>query len=276
MTSITIVLTRYSEPDQMVRDCLESLALQKAPGISVTVLFLDQQRAGLQRYCAAISTENISFVYQEILAKSLSYARNIGIKESKTDLVLFCDVDCTFESNWVSEIVDTFDATSAAVVGTKIVPKWSMKPYWYHHSPYVLEFYSMLDLGIERKMVNKVIGASFAIDKSKLGKIAYFDENLGRVSGKLLGGEETDLCIRVGNAGMSVYYTPDTFIHHRVEPERIKLTWLIKRAYFGGISRSKRGGSIQTSTKSPLKLRDRMALALIAPAYITGLIRAKF
>jgi glycosyltransferase involved in cell wall biosynthesis len=261
-------MTRYGEDDSIVMRCIRSLAGQK--NADIEVLFLDQREAPeLGRQCEALSSARVKIHYEIIPAKSLSYARNDGLKKAKTDLVAFCDTDCELENNWAAEIIRTFEETGASLVGTKILPHWVEHPKWYHTSKYVLEFYSMLDIANNRLLVPKIVGASFVIDKRKLGAQAYFDEKLGRVNGKLLGGEETDLCARALKSGHSIFYTPFTHANHWVEPERMHLGWLWKRAFYGGVSRATRGGAAQAFNSTP-RLVDYLALSLIIVPYVLG------
>jgi GT2 family glycosyltransferase len=265
---LTVVLTRYGEADIVAERCLKSLASQQ--DAEVHVLFLDQKDSGaLRELCQTSSNDKVALDYQVIPAKSLSFARNEGVRRAKTELVAFCDTDCTLEPNWAAEIIDTFKNTDASLVGTKIVPHWTRQKRWYHMSKFILEFYSMLDIASKRIPVPKIVGASFALDKSALGNQAYFDEKLGRVNGKLLGGEETDLCYRALKAGHKIYYSPFTFANHWVEAERMNLGWLWKRSFYGGVSRASRGGSAQAFNTKP-KTIDYMALALIIAPYALG------
>lgn len=271
----TVVVTRYREPDDMFIRCLQSLAAQTSA--QLVVLVLDQKRSeDIRRQCTSLSSSTVALNYRAIKAVSLSYARNYGTRHAKTDLVLFCDTDCVLPANWAATIIRVFNKRKATIVGTKITPVWSVKPHWYQQSKLVLEFYSMLDLGNTEQSVDKVIGASFAIDKKKLGDEAYFRMDLGRVNGVLLGGEETELCARALRKGGRIFYTPRTHADHWVEPQRIKLRWLVKRAYFGGTSRAIRGGKPSSNNAASKKsLLDYCAIALILPPYIFGYLLHK-
>lgn len=269
---LTVVVTRYGESFEIVKQCLDSLALQS--GCRCLVLFLDQNDSPQTRsYVQKLGSENVSFVYERIPAKSLSFARNTGIKKSNTDLVAFCDADTILPSGWASEIVSVFKEYQPAIVGTKILPKWQKKTQWYHHSRFIQEFYSLLDVSSYVCEIPKVIGASFAVDKTKLNDL-LFEEKLGRKGGVLLGGEETDLCQKVRENGQKIFYTPRTFAYHQVAHERMKLDFLLRRAYFGGISRALRQGKPEPFNKS-YRLLDRFSLLLILPSYLLGYLKGK-
>lgn len=267
MELLTVVVTRYKEPDAIVMSCLQSLRRQDMP---VHVLFLDQQNSDIvKEFSLSPSATMTTIEYIPIPAKSLSYARNYGLNNVKTNYIAFCDVDCILDRQWSCAIREAFLNTNATIVGTKIVLDWEIKPSWYMKTKYVREFFSPLDLGEGVKSVTKVVGASFAIDKSKLASDLSFDENLGRQKGLLLCGEETDFCIRVLKAGGEIYYTSYAIANHQIQKERISFTWLQKRAYYGGFSRAVRGGKIEPFSKD-VKLLDKIGILPFMPAYLVG------
>lgn len=269
MKSVSVVVTRYKESNELVKKCLHSL--QEQVDCSGEVLFLDQAHdLEIQSFITKLNHPSLSFHYIKIPPNSLSFARNYGVTHAKNRYVLFCDVDCVLEQNWIEAIVATFVEEKVAIVGTKIIPAWETKSAWFHASKYIQEFYSLLSLGNGRVSVPKVIGASFAIDKELLQDEAYFNENLGRKSGTLLGGEETELCARALQNGHQVAYTGRTHANHMVSTERMQLPWLFRRAYYGGYSRAVKGGKVAPFTKTKTTLLDKMSLALILPFYAFG------
>ncbi len=270
---MSVVITRFKEPFFYVKRCLGSIA--KQTNCKAEVLFLDQTvSAQTKIFVNKLNNENIRFKYINIQPKSLSFARNYGMKSSKSKLVVYCDVDCVLPKNWLSEIYKTFKSSDSNIVGTKILPEWEEIPKWYHKSKIIQEFYSLLDLGNDYMEVNKIIGASFAINRNKLGDEGYFNENLGRKSGINLGGEETDLCQRVISSGGKVIYCPSTYAKHFVPKERMRMKWLINRAFFGGFSRALRGGNSEPFHKR-YELIDKIAVACISPFYLSGLLAGK-
>jgi glycosyltransferase involved in cell wall biosynthesis len=272
--TVTVVVTRYGEPDSLVLTCLKSLTMQV--GVLIHVLFLDQKKsATVKKFCENVSTKEIVLEYIEIPTRSLSFARNYGLAHASTAYVVFCDSDCILPQNWASEIAQTFEQTGASIVGTKIIPRWEGSTRWYHHSRIIQEFYSLLDLSKERLRIPKIVGASFALNASKVRYIQYFDEAYGRKNGVLLGGEETDLCKRVTHDGGIIIYTPYTYAEHVVSKERTTLQWLLKRAYYGGLSRAMRRGTIEPFTTKK-DLIDYCAMALIVPAYSLGYFYGKY
>ncbi len=72
----------------------------------------------------------------------------------------------------------------------------------------------MLDLGPETRETGKVVGASFALHRVRLGKDVRFNEKLGRRPGVLLGGEESDLLNRAIAAGFHALHVGSSVVQH--------------------------------------------------------------
>ncbi len=265
LPEVTITLTRYAEPDWLVRETLESLSAQE--GIRGEVLFLDQDHDSEMRI-DDLGSDDLVFKRVCIPAKSLSYARNHAIEHAEHDLILYIDSDAIAEPDWARHMVEALHQENVAIVGGRIILKWHKKPLWITRARVVHEQYSSLDLGEEVREFPKVVGASFGIDRKLLDSEAYFDEELGRRPGLLLGGEETDLCFRALNRSLRILYQGKALVHHQVLPERIRYSWIFRRMYYAGKSRATAGG--MPSSTHELCPWDYIVLPIILPFYAAG------
>ncbi|WP_448250488.1 glycosyltransferase family 2 protein [Thalassotalea agariperforans] len=271
---ITITLTRYAEPNWLLAETLESLALQK--NITARVLMLDQQNnAETALLCKQLTNENITFDYHTIPAKSLSYARNEAIKLCETDILLYIDTDAIAAPDWAEKLSEALSQENVGIAGGKIIPKWHKTPSFIQKSQVVLDQYSMLDLGEKTIEVSRVVGANFGLNKARLGKLANFDENLGRREGKLYSGEESKLCHDATANGFKILYQGSALVQHQVLPERIKFSWIATRMYYQGMASAKRGGAPNPSNKGKYTVWDYLALVALAPFYIYGYLKAR-
>lgn len=272
--SITITLTRYSEPNWLLFQTLDSLSSQQ--NVKAVVLMLDQHHdQETEDYCKKISSEYIGIQYIVIPAKSLSFARNEAIKLCQTDILLYIDTDAIADPNWANQLSESLSKNSVGLAGGKILPKWHKSPSFIQKSNVVLDQYSMLNLGDNELEVKKVVGANFGLNIGRLKDIAHFDENLGRREGKLISGEETQLCFDALANNYKILYQGSAVVEHQVLPERIKFSWIARRMYYQGIASAQRGGAPQPSNKGAYTHWDYIALSLLAPFYISGYIHGK-
>ncbi|MBS3093533.1 glycosyltransferase family 2 protein [Candidatus Pacearchaeota archaeon] len=274
MRNLNIVITRFNESNQLVADCLKSLFNQKNQ--KIRIIYLEQTKSDFaQFFYKKNSNSNIDFLYKKIDPISLSYARDLGIKLSDSKIIAFTDIDAIPYPNWAEEIVNSFNRNKdIAIVGGKSIAKWPKKEKWYHKSKIVLELYSMVDILNQEGEVEKVVGVNFAINKEILKDEATFNLKLGRRSGDFSGGEETDLCLRAKLRGYKIIYNPHAIVLHQVSEDRMSFWWIIKRMYYGGISRSKRGGRPKTFTKKR-NFYDKIILPVLITPYLLGFLKAK-
>ena len=71
-------------------------------------------------------------------------------------------------------------------------------------------------------------------------QLGGFTTRLGRVAGRPLGCEETELCIRIGRQAPSrtILYDPAVAVHHHVPRERTTWRYFVSRCYSEGISKA--------------------------------------
>lgn len=278
LPSVTITLTRYAEPDALLETTIAALARQT--GVTGRILFFDQapNPSFTQRLMAipAVRESRLALDIIPLEARSLSYARNAAIRYADTDAILYCDADAVPETDWARHLAETLSDPRVAIAGCRILPAWPKdeRPIWLSRSRLVREQYSLLDLGTERRPARKVVGAGFGIDRRKLGKDAYFDEQLGRRNGNLSGGEETDLCSRARNSGWDIVYDGRAVTHHQIPHARNTLRWIARRFYAQGTDRARQKGLPQASHR--LALADLLWASPLLVVYALAYARTRF
>jgi glucosyl-dolichyl phosphate glucuronosyltransferase len=265
---ITIALTRYKEPDWLLNLTLESIARQGEVRAKVHVL--DQSfHQETKDFCKSLCSESIVFEYHVILSKGCSYARNVAISLCQTDILLWTDPDVVLASDWAYCLSQTLVNKKCAIVGGKIIPRWHGIPRWYMRTNVMTDQYSLIDLGQDEKETDRIIGGSLGINIRQLGQEACFDENLGRRNGTLLGGVDAEFCERAVQHGFKVYYTGRTVAEHQILRAKMSLLWTARKFYYGGFSRSMRGGRPSAMNKKR-ETADYIVLGMFAPFYAAG------
>jgi glucosyl-dolichyl phosphate glucuronosyltransferase len=265
---ITVSLTRFAEPNDLLFQTLASLARQSRSGIEV--LMLDQKNdAQTRAYCKKLSNRRVTFAYLVMPPRGLSFARNHAVAKCSTDVLLFIDSDALADRAWAQRLADGFSRPDVAIVGGSVLPSWHRAPLFVTRSRIVCEQYSLVDFGRRTMDVDKVVGANFGLNLRLLGRKNLFDTGLGRKNGRLLGGEETRLCERSRDRGLAVRYIGAAIVHHQILPERIRYAWLLRRLYYAGLSRALRGGRPSAFHKGP-DYWTYLLLPFILPPYACG------
>ena len=169
----------------------------------------------------------------------LSESRNRGIKEANGDVVAFFDDDAVAADNWLEEIARMYRDEGAIAAGGKLVPKWVSK------EPKILpeEYYWLIGAthkGFPEEIteVRNTFGSNISFNADVLKALGGFKSEMGVKGTGLLQGEETELCARMREKfGKGVIYNPAAIVHHKVFPERLRMRFLLKRAFWQGYSK---------------------------------------
>lgn len=271
MAQVCISITRYDEADTLIVKCLTAALNQT--GVSGEVLFLDQNVDSVIDDRQFGNTA-LSLRVNRGHLQGLSEARNIALKKSPADLVLFLDADAIANPDWAMHLAVALSQPKVAVAGSRILPGWPGRAPILAKATAILDQYSMLDLGRQNRTVGKIVGAGFGVDRNKLASNFAFDTSLGRRGGKLFGGEETDFCNRARESGQQIVYCGKAVVTHLVDPDRLTLSWIMRRMFYAGAGRSAQGGGPSPSHK--LNFWDWLFMPLYLPPYVAGWLYAKF
>jgi glycosyltransferase involved in cell wall biosynthesis len=170
----------------------------------------------------------------------LSPARNRGVQAAQGEIVAFIDDDAIADPDWVKNLCSVYKRfPEAAGVGGKILPLWPPEgaPSWYG-SEFAATF-SALDYGDQVQLLRYpriLYGTNMSFRRDVLQAVGGFRVELGRKGKGMMANEEVELMWRIERAGGRCYYTPDAVVFHRVPPERLRMGYLLRRAWGYGVS----------------------------------------
>lgn len=169
----------------------------------------------------------------------LSHARNRGISEARGGIIAFVDDDVYFHPGWLASVRSAFRSDPQVhCIGGRSVPTFEVEaPAWL--SQRMLKFYGSTESGDEpRRMVfpEHPFGVNMAFRREVFDIVGGFRPDLGRKGTSLLSDEEKEFFYRIASAKLEVLYVPDAIIRHRVPADRVDPDWLLRRAYWQGVS----------------------------------------
>lgn len=165
-------------------------------------------------------------------------ARNLGIKYSKGEYVVFIDDDCTPPADWLKKIsaqMKNYDA-----IGGATLPPADLKfPTWWSGE---LNWLVGL-MPIRRVQDGSVIypqTANLALRRSVALKEPF--QELGKTFGTQkkelevywAGREDAELWWRLRIKGYRTLFDPNIFVYHHISPERFRVVYLVRRAFRDG------------------------------------------
>ena len=120
-------------------------------------------------------------------------------------------------------------------------PLWSSKrPAWFPGEFYWVVGCTYQDFPDTATVVRNPFGGCICIRREVFEVVGRFRNGIGRVGSHLLGGEETELCIRAAQHWPWKVFLcePHARIHHHISSSRASWRYFIARCYAEGISKS--------------------------------------
>ncbi|MDQ6751711.1 MAG: glycosyltransferase [Actinomycetota bacterium] len=206
-------------------------------------------------------------------SSGVAESRNRIVGLTETRYLLFLDADAVPRPGWAGALAGAFaGGERVALVGARIVPVWPHAAPPLFTTKIGLELLGMLDMGLERCELPRVMGTSFAVDRERLPRVEPFRLDLGRRPGRLLAWEEVQLSLDVRAAGGAILYEPSATVEHHVRAERLSWRWMFRRVYAAG-RETRRWPERLDSFPRPLTLRDRAFQLVTTPAFLAGRLR---
>ena len=169
----------------------------------------------------------------------LSYSRNYGIKKSSGRIAAFIDDDALPDTNWLSSIVESFSDDLVRAATGQILPYWEdEQDVWFPKELYwMISCCDVPDSDIFE--TERGFGANMAFRMSIFSKIGMFNEELGIRPGKWIGGEDSEMFMRIHQAGYRVLYNPGAVVFHKIPHSRLLNKNIRKRAFNQGYTIAK-------------------------------------
>lgn len=241
---MTVVIPTYRRPAGL-RRCLTALGSQR-PGFDWDVLVVDNDPAGdgkaAEQACGELRAARPDVLVTRLVEQQpgAAHARNRGIAAAEGDVVAMLDDDVWPQPGWLAAIAGPVLAGEVAGAGGRVVldptasrPRWfsdsSVGGYLTAHDlgprPHDLDYYAEL-----------VVTANAAFRRESLLRIGGFDPAFGPRGKVQLVGDDAHLTRQVLRLGQRVVWCPEAVVIHELPSSRLRLRWLLKRAWWQGRS----------------------------------------
>jgi len=196
-----------------IERCVQSLINQEYPKELMEIIFVDGHSSDGTDNVIKKYAETFPFIklyYEDV--GTMGYARNVGIKHSKGEIIMFTDADAFPEKLWIRKMVDAFlsNPKIAIVGGLDILIDANDI-----HS--IIDSWRRLRRSFGIKAIPKIKTVNFAIRRDILLKVGGFDERLSHA-------DESDLETRVYSTikEAEILYDPKIIVYHQRGPLRIR------------------------------------------------------
>lgn len=208
--TVSIVICTRNRPDDL-RKCLKAISqLHRSPD---EVLVVDNT-AGDNETERAAREVGARYVVESL--PGLSRARNRGLAESSSEIVVYVDDDAVPTAHWLGPLIEPFIDPGVAAVTGETVPPESARANSGHEPPRRLSnrdahWFEIATYG------GLGIGANMALRKSSCAGWKVFDERLGRGAPFRIG-EESHAFTSLLARGYSAVHVPAAVVVHPFKP----------------------------------------------------------
>lgn len=242
---ITVAICTYNNAQLLNRTLahLEQQIVESRINWSVLVVdnnCTDNTADVVKQYLQSAKIPNLRIVTES--RQGLAYARRRGIAEIDTDLIAFVDDDCLLASDWIQQAVDfCHQHPQAGAVGSRVKLLWETEPTeeLLHFQGYLASY----DVGNELRQLPTrggayLVGAGLVVRKSALQASGWLEKIalVGRQGKSLTAGDDSEMVLRIRNAGYQLWYNPAMELQHYIPQRRICVGYF--RGLLRGIGRS--------------------------------------
>jgi glucosyl-dolichyl phosphate glucuronosyltransferase len=247
MLKISVIICTYNRAET-IKDLLNCLLIQEFNETFEVIVVDNNSRDNTKEVVKSFEVKfngKLRYFFQPEQGKT--FALNLGIKESKGEIIVFIDDDCLVQKDHLLNIYKTLheNGPDIGVVGGKILPLWGKvaKPAWiidlksgWWSNTFFKGPVGIFDCGDKPFIIDHVrrahrnvtfYGANTSIRKKLLEQYGYFNN-------ERIVGEDTEMCLRLFRAGIKGLYAPGIIVQHKVEAEKITPEYFYHWYYLRG------------------------------------------
>ncbi len=250
MFSVSVVVPAYNAASTL-GTCLAALRKQAYPRELYRIIVVDD---GSTDDTAQVAE---SFGVKVIRQKNqgASAARNAGLREATSDIVLFTDSDCEPDDEWIAEMVKPF--SDPEVVGAKGFYKTKQTSLIARFAQ--VEYEMKCSRLRELKCIDFVDTYSAAYRRERLLEAGGFDTSYTTASA-----EDAELSYRLSSQGCKLVPAPGAFVYHQHPDSLLKyLRKKYRNAYWRAFTWQKHPSKIMSDSHTPLWHKLEVLLAPI-------------
>jgi len=263
--SLSVLISTHDRADLLERAIRHLNEAIRPGGWHVEVLVVanacsDRTHAFLSDYVSGYSPSTttlresrlgLKWVAEPAIGKS--HAQNRAIPLLTSEWVAFVDDDHRVDPSYLVGVCSAVTSyPDADIFCGRILPDWDgTEPAWVHDTgeyriyPLPVPRYDLGDEPMPSPEERGIPGGgNLVVRRALFERVGGFDTDFGPRGHNLEGGEDQEWVRRAIAAGARIQYVPGIVQHHYVDHERLKLSYLLRKAY-------ERSASVARMTSGP-------------------------
>lgn len=239
--TVTIIVPTRNRSGLLSR-CLDGIASQGLENNAQVIVVDNGDDDGATRDIVVRREDLKELVYIRTSPPGVSRARNAGLELARGAITVFIDDDEVPKDDWLAQLLAPFSLPhlNVDIVAGDYVPEWeSPRPEWL--ADHYLGFYSTgIRWSDEPRLLQPsewILEGNIAVRTELLRGAGGFDERLGRAEDSLVSCEAAVFDM-LRKSGAVAYYNPQALVSHLIHADRLNKTWLLKRIFAQGVSKS--------------------------------------
>lgn len=207
--SVSVIVCTRDRPDQL-EPALRAVLAGDYRSFDLLVVDQSRDRTRAEATITGIDDPRLRLVHDD--GAGLSRARNIGVRDTSGEIVVFTDDDCAPATDWLRRLVAAFRADPSAGIVFGTVTPAPCDPAEGFIVGYTPPRRRRL-VGRMSKRLDGGIGANMALRRAALAQTGPFDELLG-AGGYFPSCEDGDMAYRALCAGWALLHEPEAVVVH--------------------------------------------------------------
>lgn len=231
---ISVIVPTHNRVADLL-EALQSLCVQDYSPFEIVVID-NGSSDGTDEAVKALAVTEPRLRYLREDHPGVNRARNLGCVQASGERLAFLDDDEVAPPDWLTTLAAAMDETGAGGVGGPYLPAWQRTPpRWLLKSTCMQETLSFMDFGASRAPVDWLLGGNAMYSRSSLQDANYFGATPGRTGAKgVTGGGDISVGNRLRSLGHSLWFEPSAPVYHKVSRERMRLSYVLRRAFWSG------------------------------------------
>jgi glycosyltransferase involved in cell wall biosynthesis len=171
--------------------------------------------------------------------KGKSFALNRGVREARSDFLVFTDDDVALDEGWFPAAFEASDRRDIVMFGGRVIPVLPARlPRWLldrngrpvFGGPLVKHDHGPVEREYDWSM-GRPVGANMFVRRSLFDRYGLFRTDLGPVGRSKIGGEDSEISFRFMSANEKVVYYPRAAVYHPIRQDQLRKS-VFNRCYF--------------------------------------------